>query len=634
MLKDSIRNNVINNIILDTSNSCNAKLIPLALNNITFSENSFWGKYQRANISRSIPKLFELFEQKGILDNFRRISGQKQCQRKGPWFSDSDIYKWLEAAAYTLSYQPNDNIRTQYEIAVETIISAQQTDGYLNTYFTEPNERFTEPNAHEFYCLGHLIQAAIAAYRGLNDKRLLSCALKFVELIYNEFGPNAKKQWASGHPEIELALVELFRLTKEKKYLEFAWLLLDRLNIDASWKTKWSRDITVKFKDRTELYHHAVRNLYLACAGSDIWAETGDTEIGQAVFRLWKNLINRKIYITGGVGSRYVHEMIGLNFELPNLFSYAETCAAIGNIFWNFRNLQITADGKFADWLERSLYNGMLSGLSLDYTKYFYVNPLASFGEHQRKEWFDTTCCPTNLMRIIASLTSYLCSTDKRGNIRIHIYDSYTVEAKQCKLTLDTNYPFDGRIKIAVTPQSSNDFSIYLRIPDWAESFCASVNNSELSVDKENGYIEIKRFWSDGDIIELTMPMPIKFIAAHPHVINDYHRLAITRGPLIYCLESVDNSDFDSVHLLAVDSHELPELVERANIAKIKICESEITAIKLRGKAFKPIDALYYSVSDYKSCEIPTKLANITAIPYYAWANRGESQMTIWLACV
>ncbi len=621
----------MSNIILDTSQSPKAKLTPIALQNLSFDENSFWGKYQHANITRSIPKLFELFEQKGILDNFRRIIGIKQCERKGPFFTDSDIYKWIEAAAYALSLKNDETIRKQYETAVELVTAAQEPDGYLNTYFTNPEDRFTDPNAHEFYCLGHLIQAALAAYRGLNDDRLLNCAIKFVELIYKEFGPNSEKQWASGHPEIELALVELYRATKNKKYLEFAKILLDRLNIDASWKTQWSRDITVKFKDRQELYHHAVRNLYMACAGSDIWAETNDEEIGQAVIRLWTNLVNRKIYVTGGVGSRYVHEMIGLNFELPNLFSYAETCAAIANIFWNFRNLQISANGQFADWLERSLYNAMLSGMSLDYTKYFYVNPQASFGEHKRKEWYDTTCCPTNLMRIIASLASYFCSTDQNNNIWIHIYDSATIRTEKMELKIDTQYPFDEKIEIKVSPKQESEFAIYLRIPNWANTFKAKINGENISVSPENGYIILQRNWADNDTIQLSLPMPVKFIAAHPHVINDYQRVAIMRGPIVYCLESTDNPNIPSVHLSALEKN-LSSVASQADATQsVNIAGQEIPAIKLQGKAINADERLYRFVEQYA---IEAEPAELTAIPYYAWANRGESQMTTWVACI
>ncbi len=618
------------NTILDTSKSINAKLIPLSLNDVRFADKSFWKRYQQANIARSIPGLFELFEQKGILDNFRRVAGTKQCERRGPWFTDSDIYKWLEAATYALSYSEDKTIRQQYETAVETVIAAQQPDGYLNTYFTNPDERFTEPNAHEFYCLGHLIQASLAAYRGLNDRRLLDCAIKFTELVYKKFGTTGESEWASGHPEIELALVELYRLTNEKKYLEFAWLLLDRLNIDASWRTEWSRNITVKFKDRKELYHHAVRNLYLACAGSDIWAETGDNEVGDACLRLWKNLTDRKIYVTGGVGSRYVHEMIGLNFELPNLFSYAETCAAIGNIFWNFRNLQITADGRFADWLERSLYNGMLAGMSLDYTKYFYVNPLASFGGHQRKEWYDTTCCPTNLMRTIASLASYFYSTDKDDNLRIHLYDSSTVHTKKADIAVDTNYPFDGKVKITIEKIASDDFIIYLRIPHWADDSTVTINSQRISTEKNNGYIAVKHNWSVGDTIELNLPMQVKFVAAHPHVINDYQRIAITRGPIVYCLESVDNPELASVHLAALDA-DLTAASKSVGIETIDIEGHSIPSIRMTGREFQPDDSLYRFIDRYT---LATKPAKLTAIPYYAWANRGESQMTTWLACV
>ena len=621
--------------VIDTSKSSNAKLVPLPVKAVKFAPGGFWNSYFEGNREISIPKLFELFEEKGVLDNFRRLTGKKQCERLGPVFTDSDIFKWMEGAAFALANEDDPVIHRQLETAITDILPAQCEDGYLNTYFTDPATRFTDFNAHEMYCAGHYFQAAVAIYRCLNDDRVLKSAVRYADYLYNRFGPGKKEKWVCGHPEIEMSLVELSRTTGDKKYLEFARHILDQLNADAGWVTCAERNYVVKFTDRKELFGHAVRNLYMSCAGSDIWAETGDKAFGEAVKTLWNNFVNCKIYITGGVGSRYIGEIIGLNYELPNLLSYTETCAAIAAVMWNYRNLQITGETAFADWMERSLYNGVISGISLDYQKYFYVNPLSSLGYHERRRWFDCTCCPSNIQRLLAALPGYLYSTDAEG-VWVHLYDSNSAEVSlkngsTFKLIQQTQYPYDGKVTIRVESAKSESFTMHLRIPGWASGYEVRINGKagETSV-KPGQYLSIKREWRSGDEVELMLPMAVKFIACHPMVENNYRQVAIMRGPLVYCLEDVDNSDLKSVHLAAL-KNDFTALSAKAGTIPAKGFQQAITAIELPGEEIQAGETLYSAVEKYETKVRPTKL---TAIPYYAWANRGRSQMRTWIPIV
>ncbi len=618
-------------LVIDTRRSRNSRLFPLGLKEVNLLKGGFWYRYEENNRSKSIPKLYELFESKGILDNFRRMYGKKRCERRGPWFTDSDIYKWMEAAGWCLAKYSDTTIKSQLEEAINTVLPAQAEDGYLNTYFTDPKTRFTNPDAHEFYCAGHYIQAGIALCRAIDDDRILKSAIRFIDYLYNLFGPGKPRTWASGHPEIELALVELYRETGEERYLRFADHILNQLNPDASWKTSWSEDRIVPFVERTELYGHAVRNLYMACGGSDIWAETGSNDYGKAILRLWENLTNRKIYITGGVGSRYRGEAIGFDFELPNMFSYAETCAAIANVFWNYRNLQITADARFADWLERGLYNGVLSGISLDYTKYFYVNPLASFGQFERKEWYSTTCCPTNMVRLLSSLAGYFVSKDRSDNIYIHLYDKYsintTVKSVPVKILVETDYPYDGYVKIIVSAHKPIKFALNLRIPFWSKRYEISLNEKSYPVES-NGYYHIEKEWTSEDVIELDFDFTPQIIRSNIKVIDNFSRAAIVRGPLVYCIESPDNTHLDSVHLTAVKSDWDKSEIKINRADGFEQYEQEVKSITIPGYKLSCPNRLYLRSDEFKIQKIPT---TITLVPYYTWANRGKSEMAVWI---
>jgi DUF1680 family protein len=620
--------------VIDTTKSPAAKLTPVPVADVKFAADGFWAGYFQGNRKISIPKLFKLFEQKGILDNFRRLTGRKNCERRGPYFTDSDIFKWMEGAAFALAADDDPVIRKQLETAITEILPAQCEDGYLNTFFTDPAKRFSDRNAHEMYCAGHYFQAAVAICRCLGDDRVLKSAVRYADYLYNRFGPGKKETWACGHPEIEMSLVELYRTTGDKKYLDFSRHILDQINVEGGWAVAGGNRI-LKFTDRTKLFGHAVRNMYLTCAGSDIWAETGDQDLAKTVNRLWDNLVHRQIYITGGLGSRYCGEAIGLDYEMPNLLAYTETCAAIGFVMWNYRNLHITADAKFADWLERSLYNGVISGISLDYRHYFYMNPLASLGDHERFEWHDCTCCPSNIQRLLAALPGYFYSTNTDG-VFVHLYDEGAAQVtlkngKTLTLTQQTKYPYDGHIAITIGAAKSESFTLNLRIPNWAESYDIKVNGRTVEKSaKPSSYLAINRTWKNGDRVELTLPMPIKFIACHPHVTDNLGHVVIMRGPLVYCIEDVDNKNLKSIHTTGL-KNDFAALASKAVTVPAAGFDKTTLAVKLPAAEIQTDETLYRPVT---KVELSTRPAEIVAIPYYTWANRGKSQMAVWLPVI
>ena len=369
----------------------------------------FWAARRRANLERSIPSLLQLLEANGIVDNFRRLSGRKQVPRRGPLYTDSDLYKWMEAVGFALQGQDNPELRATMDRLIDDVLSAQEPSGYLNTYWVEERKplRFTElVRSHEEYCLGHLLQAGIAYYRATGKRRLLDGGIRMADYFVDNFGPD-KRPMFTGHPELELAMIELYRTTGERKYLDFAGYLLsgvDRERLKLTDEEVWYTFSGKPFTSRTIIEGHAVRAMYAASGATDYYLETGDAAYRATLERLWTDLTRSKMYVTGGVGSRAAGETFGEPYELPNSQAYGESCAAIGNMIWNWRMLMATGEGRFGDVIERALYNGVNSGMSLDGTLYCYRNPLESSGERIRHDWYETTCCPPNLERILASL--------------------------------------------------------------------------------------------------------------------------------------------------------------------------------------------------------------------------------------
>ena len=592
-------------------------------------EGGFLGARLKTNRETALDYQYEQIEKSGRIDNFRRASGRKKGEFEGLFFNDSDVYKWLEAASYSLGNHPDRKLEDRVDKLIEEIADAQQEDGYLDTYFTlEKKERFANlRDDHELYCAGHLFEAAVAHYRATGKTSLLNVATRFADLICRTFG-RGKKQGAPGHPEIELALMRLYWLTRERRYLDTARFFIEQRGKGFAGGDEYHQD-HVPFTKQEEIVGHAVRAVYLMSGAADVYRETKDKALMDTLERLWENMTQKKMYVTGGVGSRYEGEAFGKNYELPNDRAYAETCAAIGNIFWNHRMLQLTRETKYADVMEKLLYNGFLSGVSLDGKKYFYQNPLQSDGAHRRADWFNCACCPPNVARLLASLGGYFYSISREG-IWTHLYGESKVSAildKDRKVILNqsTNYPWSGDINTRVSPDTETSFTLFLRIPGWCQKAEVLVNGKRVEEPVRPGcYLPISRTWVEGDEVQLSLSLPVDFVEAHPHSSNN-GRLAISRGPLIYCIEAVDHRGCDVFDILLspdtqISPHSKSDLLGGVGV--------------LRGKALL-IDKSDWEGKLYRLCKEKQKThsesVQITAIPYFAWANRELGKMLVWI---
>jgi DUF1680 family protein len=598
-------------------------------------DDGFWSARMRINVEHSIPSMLEELEQHGIMDNFRRLTGAKQATRKGPVYTDSDIYKWIEAAAFVLQSGDRPELRATIDRLTDEILAAQEPSGYLNTYYVDDKKekRFTEMyRSHELYCLGHLLQAAIAYYRATGNRKLLDGGIRYANYLIETFGPT-KRPALTGHPELEMALVELYRTTGERKYLDFAGYLLsgverERLHLTDEQVVYLFSGIP--FTSRTQFEGHAVRAMYASCGATDYYAETGDPAYLATLERLWKDLVNHKMYITGGVGSREAGEAFGLAYELPNAQAYGESCAAIGNMMWNWRMLAVTGEARFADVMERALYNGINSGMSLSGTLYCYRNPLESTGEKIRNEWYDTTCCPPNLERILASLPGYMYSTSSKG-VYVNLYDNSHLDwhlenGTGLKIDQKTRYPWGESVEITVTPAAPAEFSVFVRVPGWSKATQIAIGGSPANGAQPGQYFEIRRKWQAGDRIELKFDMTPRMIHANPLVREDAGRVALQRGPVVYCLESKDQAGLGSLFDAWLDNSSEPF---RAKFEKDLL--GGVLVLQHYGVvAEKPFEdePLY---GDSVPAVHPSKPVDLTFIPYYAWANRGMTSMEVWV---
>ncbi|MEM3478864.1 MAG: glycoside hydrolase family 127 protein [Candidatus Bathyarchaeia archaeon] len=613
--------------VVDTTRSPYALLRPVPIEKVHL-EDAFWAPRLKLVQEVTLPSQYRLLEETGRIFNFRRASGKEKGDFRGLYFNDSDVYKWIEASAFSYAYNPDDRVLSMAMSVIDEVVAAQDESGYINTYFTfeRKNDRWRNlRDMHELYCAGHLIQAAIAFYRATGHRKLLDSACKFADHIVDTFGPG-KLIGVCGHPEIEMALVELYRTVGRKDYLDLARFFIDTRGKGTIGGSPYHIDHK-PFRDLNEIVGHAVRALYLNCGAADVYAEIGDKSLFNALMRLWHNMVERKMYITGGVGSRYEGEAFGDDYELPNARAYAETCAAIANFMWNWRMLTVTGDGLFADVMELALYNGILSGISLDGKHYFYVNPLADRGRHRRQEWFECACCPPNIARLIASLPGYFYSTSE-GGVWIHLYakNAAEIEYEKTRITLtqNTDYPWSGDIEIVVNPEEDIEFSLFVRIPSWCRESQVKVNGERIEKAFEQGYLKIHRLWRKGDKVRLSLAMPVERIVSHTRVMENNDRVALRRGPIIYCLEGADNKTFDVWDVILPDEAPLTTQYVPNMLGGVVI---------IRGKALA-IDAerfgnrLYAPKTDVK---YETRKVDFTAIPYYAWANREEGPMTVWL---
>ncbi|PNR97926.1 glycoside hydrolase family 127 protein [Petrotoga olearia] len=620
-----------NTKIINFTDSSKNKLTPCSISSVKIK--GFINDYLETMLNVTIPSQYELLESTGRIDNFRITSGKKEGSFKGLVFNDSDVYKWLEAASYAWLFTNDDDLKEKIDNTIKEVKSAQEDDGYLNTYFMfeRKKERWTDlATKHELYCVGHLIQAAIAHKRVTSEDTLFEVAVKFADLIVDTFGLD-KKRGAPGHPEIEMALVELYRETKNQKYLNLAkYFLEERGNGYASTYRFFNPEYYIDhkpFKELEEMTGHAVRMLYLCTGATDIYLETGDKEIFSTLEKLWDNLVTKKMYITGGAGSRYEGESFGEDYELPNRRAYTETCAAIASYMWNYRMFLATGDAKYADLMELVLYNGLLSGISIDGKNYFYVNPLEDRGEKRRQPWYECACCPPNIARTLTSFPGYIYATSDEG-IYINFYENsqanINYKGKEVKITQETDYPWNGKIKIILSTEIIEPFTLFLRIPSWANVADVTVDGEKLNKHLEKGFLKIFKPWNVTHEIILNLPMDIKFVESHPFVRENLDKVALKRGPMVYCIEKADNKEGD-VWNYRID---LNEKIEPENY---QINSKRVIKLKAKGYAedLRNWEGRLYSRA--RRIKVGKKKIDVNLIPYFAWANREEGSMVVWI---
>jgi DUF1680 family protein len=620
---------------------------PVPFTEVQFQDN-FWLPRMETNRAVTIPYAFEQSTETGRIKNFEIAAGMAEggfCTTYP--FDDSDVYKIIEGASYSLKVHPDPELDTYLDDLIAKIGAAQEEDGYLYTarsIFPEPpkvlwvdtEERWANMYlGHELYNAGHMYEAAVAHYQATGKRNFLDIALKNADLIDSVFGPG-KKIGVPGHQEIEIGLVKLYRITGKKKYLDLAKFFLDERGHDDNRKLfgEYSQD-HMPVIQQIEPVGHAVRAAYMYSGMTDVAALTGDAEYQKALDTLWNNVTGKKMYITGGIGSHSGGESFGGDYDLPNATAYCETCAAIANAFWNHRMFLLSGDAKYLDVLERVLYNGIISGIGLSGDAFFYPNPLTSYGQHQRSPWFTCACCPSNVTRFVPSVPGYVYATQGRDMfINLFVQNEAQIQTDEGRIRIEqkTDYPWDGKVTIAVDPEKSGTFAISVRIPGWARNqpvpsdlyfyldtvdhgALVQVNGEPLDLPVENGFVRIDRRWQKGDTITIDFLMPIRRVLSHEKVEENSGRVALERGPLVYCAEWVDNGGSVSNILLEDDVALEPRFSENLIRGVVGIC-GMTTALKFDadGKTPKRVDHEF------------------TAIPYYAWAHRGQGEMMVWLA--
>jgi len=631
--------------------SVKRQLVPVPFTQVTF-EDGFWAPRLEVNRMVTIPHVYQQCEATGRISAF-----DLNFERPVPSpivliFGDSDPAKWMEAASYSLATHPDPALEAWVDSVAEKIIHAQGPDGYLNTHFTvtQPEMRWQNlRDWHELYCAGHLIEAAVAHYQATGQHKLLDALCRYVDLIDATFGPEPGKQRGyCGHPEIELALVKLYHATQNPRYLKLATYFVDErgqqpnyFDIEARARGEdpaqfWAKSYEycqahLPIREQTQVVGHAVRAVYLLSAVADLAHENDDRTLLETGQQLWHQLVTKRIYLTGGIGAAHNIEGFTQDYDLPDETAYAETCATIGLMQWNHRLLQFSGEGKYADLIERALYNGVLSGISLDGARFFYENPLASAGHHHRESWFVCPCCPPNLARTLASLGGYFYSTGA-DDLWIHHYAqgmvNMQVNGHEVRLHQVTNYPWNGEVKLEIDIDGPQRFTLHLRVPAWCEGWQIAVNGEPLSVRNElstgNGYIHLRRQWNPGDVVEYRMEMPIRAVWAHPAVRDLQGRVALERGPIVYCLEGIDH-DGTILDRIAIDPHNV------SNEFQVEQEDQLLGGVSvLRGKG-TVVDESDWEDVLYRNRPPSSKSIEITAIPYYAWDNRAPGQMRIWL---
>lgn len=595
---------------------------------------AFWQpKLQKVATSALPASIFQTEINTGRIRNFEKAARRQGEAHEGIYFDDSDVYKALEAIAYSLQNIPDPELEQKADQWIVKIAAAQEPDGYINTYYTLTGieNRWTDMEKHEAYCAGHLLEAGVAYFQATGKRPLLDVGMRMADHMDREFR-QANKPWVTGHEELELALVKLFKVTGENRYLELADWFLDQRGRgygkgaiwdNPDWGPAYAQD-AVPVKEQKEITGHAVRAMYLYTGAADVAVAKGDLGYMNAMKTVWEDVVYRNMYVTGGIGSSGSNEGFSVDYDLPNEQAYSETCASVGMVFWNQRMNLLEGDSKYIDVLERSLYNGALDGLSLSGDHFFYGNPLASSGQHARKEWFGTACCPSNISRLIASVGDYIYAKNDSEiwlNLFIGNETAFELKGTPVGLKVDTDFPWDGTVKIEVNPEKATPFDFHLRIPGWVTNtpmpgnlytpvnnefpiFDIQINGMPVEFDKKDGYAVLSRTWQKGDIITYTLPMPVRELQARPEVTANTNRVALQRGPLVYCVEGTDNDGIISTLVLPSNAE--------FRVEDYKVLKEPVKAIRFSGmKSGEKTEAV--------------------AIPYYTWANRGKNEMQVWI---
>lgn len=578
------------------------KVTPVNFSDVTIND-SFWSPRLKAHKDVTMNVCIDQIEnQTGRMRNFENAA-KGEGEHSGIFFDDSDVYKALEGMAYSLQVTPDPVLEAKCDEWIDKFAAAQQPDGYLYTFYTLKGleNRWTDMNMHEMYCGGHMIEAAVAYYKATGKSKFLEVSRRYADHMMDVFGPE-KRDWVPGHEEIELALVKLYQVTGEQKYLDFAdWLINERGHglSNMQFSIDYGQDDR-PVREMESIAGHAVRAMYLYCGMADVAAYTHDQGYMDALGKLWVDVVERNMYITGGIGQSRSNEGFTADYHLPNKDAYCETCASVGMVLWNWRMNQFTADSKYVDVMERSMYNGALAGISLSGDKFFYVNPLESDGDHHRQAWYGCACCPSQICRFLPSIGNYIYGVSDDA-IYVNLFIGNTADVKvgrrDVKISQETGYPWNGDVRIRLESKYSGD--VRVRIPGWCRSWTLSVNGEQLEPAIELGYAVLNRKWAAGDEITLALDMPVEAVAADPRVLDDAGKRAIQRGPLVYCVEQADNEAIDDIALSAATQFQT---------------------------AFDPAFLGGVDVITAQTGE-----AGATFIPYYAWDNREAGKMKVWV---
>ncbi len=618
-------------------------------------EDEFWAPRLEINRTITIPYLFRMDEETGRADNFRIAAGLKKGRHTGKRYNDSDVFKAMEAAAYTLRVHPDSNLREKLDELVAIIAKAQEPDGYIFTTRTiDPGnpapgsgrERWSNLRvSHELYNVGHMYEAAVAHFAATGERTFLDIAVKNADLLVRTFG-TGKRRAFPGHQEIEIGLCKLYRVTGNEQYLDLARFFLDERGryhggetypADSPFAIYNSEEYLQNHRpvlDQAEAVGHAVRATYMYSGMADVAALGGFPEYAAASERLWESVAGKKLYLTGGIGSSGEYEAFGADYELPNARAYAETCASIGNALWNQRLFQLQGDGKYIDILERIIYNGVISGVSLGGDRFFYQNPLESKGGYERSAWFEVACCPANVARFLPTLPGYIYATGK-DTLYINLFvagsSRFDVGGRPVEVIQETKYPWEGTVRILVNPRPARKFTIVLRIPGWVQGrpvptdlyrFLDTneqpvrlwINRKPVELKVEDGYIRLNRKWRSNDLIELILPMPNRRIIADERVVEDASRVALQRGPIVFCAEGVDNGG-RVLNLVLPDEAELEYWQRPDLLGGVAILTAKAEAVEMNAEG-----------------KITSRAAHdLMMVPYFAWAYRGPGEMAVWL---